>query len=119
MEWLRNFGFAVSEYTTVASDIDSVLEVIRGWDDLRHELPYETDGAVIKINEEELRAERGSTSRSPRWAIAYKFQAEHAPTLLESITLLVGHHESITTIDILNTVILYRTNIIRACIPTM
>lgn len=114
MEWLRSFGFAVSEYTTVASDIDSVLEVIRGWDDLRHELPYETDGAVIKINEEELRVELGSTSRAPRWAIAYKFQAEQAPTLVESITLQVGRLGSITPVAELKPVLLAGTTIRRA-----
>lgn len=114
MELLRRLGIPVCEQMRVVSDIDSVLDVIREWDTLRHELPYETDGVVIKVNEVHLRAELGTTAKAPRWAIAYKFQAEQAVTRIESITLQVGRLGTITPVAELEPVLLAGTTVKRA-----
>ncbi|MEX0823623.1 MAG: NAD-dependent DNA ligase LigA [Balneolaceae bacterium] len=114
MELLRELNFPVSHYFTVCREIEEVLEIIDEWDELRHDLPYETDGVVIKVNEERFREELGSTSKSPRWAIAYKFKAEQATTLLESITLQVGRLGTITPVAELKPVHLAGTTVKRA-----
>ncbi len=114
MELLRRLGIPVCEQMRVVSNIDSVLDVIREWDTLRHELPYETDGVVIKVNEVHLRAELGTTAKAPRWAIAYKFQAEQAVTRIESITLQVGRLGTITPVAELEPVLLAGTTVKRA-----
>ncbi|MEX2436482.1 MAG: NAD-dependent DNA ligase LigA, partial [Balneolaceae bacterium] len=114
MELLRELNFPVSHYFTVCREIEEVLEIIDEWDELRHDLPYETDGVVIKVNEERFREELGSTSKSPRWAIAYKFKAEQATTLLESITLQVGRLGRITPVAELKPVHLAGTTVKRA-----
>lgn len=114
MELLRELNFPVSNYFTVCGEIEEVLEIIEEWDELRHDLPYETDGVVIKVNEERFREELGSTSKSPRWAIAYKFKAEQATTLLESITLQVGRLGTITPVAELRPVHLAGTTVKRA-----
>lgn len=114
MKLLRELNFPVSNYFTVCGEIEDVLEIIDEWDELRHDLPYETDGVVIKVNEERFREELGSTSKSPRWAIAYKFKAEQATTLLESITLQVGRLGTITPVAELKPVHLAGTTVKRA-----
>ncbi len=114
MEWLKEYGFPVCEHFKVCDDINQVLKVVEKWDDLRHELPYETDGVVIKVNEERYYEELGSTSKFPRWAIAFKFEAEQATTLLESITLQVGRLGKITPVAELKPVLLAGTTVKRA-----
>ncbi|MGF1671034.1 MAG: NAD-dependent DNA ligase LigA, partial [Balneolaceae bacterium] len=90
LELLREYRLPVCEYYKVCQNIDELINVISSWEKIRHNHPYETDGVVIKINEERFRSELGNTAKSPRWAIAYKFEAEQAITILESITLQVG-----------------------------
>lgn len=114
MDSLKNWGFPVCEYFRVTDSIDSALETISEWDDLRHTLPYEIDGVVIKVNEDRYRETLGSTSKAPRWAIAYKFEAEQASTVLESITLQVGRLGSITPVAELKPVSLAGTTVKRA-----
>jgi len=114
MDLLKQFGLPVNEHFHICDTIDAVLEVIQQWDKLRHTLPYETDGVVIKINEEHLRDELGFTSKSPRWAIAYKFPAEQSTTVLESITLQVGRLGTITPVAELKPVLLAGTTVKRA-----
>lgn len=114
MELLKQLGFKVCEHFKVYDSIDGVFEVIDRWGELRHELPYETDGVVIKVNEEKYYEELGSTSKFPRWAIAYKFEAEQATTLLESITLQVGRLGKITPVAELQPVVLAGTTVKRA-----
>lgn len=114
MELLHSFGFQTSPYFEVCETIDAVLEIIDQWDNIRHELPYETDGVVVKVNEEKFHEELGSTSKSPRWAIAYKFEAEQASTIIQSITLQVGRLGTITPVAELQPVQLAGTTVKRA-----
>lgn len=114
MSLLRDLGFPVCEHFEICHTIDEVLEIIRKWDDLRHELPYATDGVVIKVNEEKFRERLGNTSKAPRWAISYKFEADQATTLLNSITLQVGRLGSITPVAELKPVELAGTTVKRA-----
>lgn len=114
MSMLRDLGFSVCEHFEVCHTIDAVLDIIEKWDDLRHELPYATDGVVIKVNEEKYRERLGNTSKAPRWAISYKFEADQATTILESITLQVGRLGSITPVAELKSVELAGTTVRRA-----
>ncbi len=114
MDLLRKLGFSVSKHFKVCQSIDEIFTVIDEWDELRHQLPYEIDGVVIKVNEDQYREELGSTSKAPRWAIAYKFEAEQASTLLESITLQVGRLGKITPVAELKAVQLAGTTVKRA-----
>lgn len=113
-ELMNEFGLPVNEYPKVCKTIDEVHAVIKEWDNLRHELPYETDGVVIKINQTHLRDQLGSTSKFPRWAIAYKFEAEQATTIINNITLQVGRLGTITPVAELDPVLLAGTTVKRA-----
>lgn len=113
-ELLNEFGLSVSEHSKVCSTIDEVHAIIKEWENLRHELPYETDGVVIKVNQSNLREQLGSTSKFPRWAIAYKFEAEQAITVINDITLQVGRLGTITPVAELEAVELAGTTVKRA-----
>ena len=114
MDLLRDLGFPVSKHFKVCQTIDEIFGVIEEWDEVRHQLPYEIDGVVIKVNEDRYRDELGYTSKAPRWAIAYKFEAEQASTLLKSITLQVGRLGKITPVAELKAVQLAGTTVKRA-----
>lgn len=111
---LKHYGIPVCEHFEVCKDPDELLEIIHRWDEIRHHLAYETDGVVIKVNEVKYHEELGFTSKFPRWAIAYKFQAAQATTLLESITLQVGRLGKITPVAELKPVKLAGTTVKRA-----
>ena len=111
---LKEYNLPVSDYFHVCSGIDELFEVINHWDSIRHDHPFETDGVVIKVNEERYRSELGRTAKSPRWAIAYKFEAEQAATTLVSITLQVGRLGTITPVAELKPVELAGTTVRRA-----
>lgn len=111
---IRQLGLPVCDHFQVCQNIDEVLAFIHEWDQKRHSLPYETDGVVVKVNEEWLRDELGATAKSPRWAIAYKYQAEQAQTLLNEITLQVGRLGTITPVAELEPVLLAGTTVKRA-----
>ncbi len=114
MDYLDRLGFPVCPYHKVCKTIDEVLGTLRQWGDLRHELPYETDGVVVKVNEEHLRPELGNTAKAPRWAMAFKFEAEQATTVIESISLQVGRLGTITPVAELKPVLLAGTTVKRA-----
>ncbi|MFN1835854.1 NAD-dependent DNA ligase LigA [Balneola sp. MJW-20] len=114
MELLKEFGLPVSEHYRTCDTINEVHEVIREWDSLRHDLPYETDGVVVKVNQSSLRDELGTTSKFPRWAIAYKFEAEQEETVINDITLQVGRLGTITPVAELEPVLLAGTTVKRA-----
>lgn len=114
MELLTEMGFPVCEHFEVCSSIEDVLKIIDKWGDLRQHLPYETDGVVVKVNEERFYEELGTTSKFPRWAIAYKFKAEQVATILESITLQVGRLGKITPVAELKPIQLAGTTVKRA-----
>jgi len=110
----RNAGFKVPKTITQAKSIDEVLEFVHYWDEKRHDLPYETDGVVIKVNGLQQQEELGYTSKSPRWAIAYKFKAEQVSTTLNEITYQVGRTGAITPVANLEPVQLAGTIVKRA-----
>ena len=114
LELIRSFGLPANEYPTLCGSIAEVHNTISVLDQLRHELPYETDGVVIKVNEESLRETLGTTSKFPRWAIAYKFQAEQATTKIRDISLQVGRLGTITPVAELEPVLLAGTTVKRA-----
>ncbi|CAN5246276.1 NAD-dependent DNA ligase LigA [soil metagenome] len=114
MNLLKEYCLPVCEYFEVCDTLEEVFNFVDKWDELRHELPYEIDGIVVKVNEEKYREQLGSTSKSPRWAISYKYEAEQAPTLIESITLQVGRLGSITPVAELKPVLLAGTTVKRA-----
>ncbi|RJP37162.1 MAG: NAD-dependent DNA ligase LigA [Phycisphaerales bacterium] len=90
------WGIPVSPDAENAADIDAVLAAIRRWDHRRHELPYITDGLVIKVDSLHQREELGATSKYPRWCIAFKFEAERAESVLLRVDYQVGKLGTIT-----------------------
>lgn len=111
---LERWGFNVSQTYKKCRSIDEVIEYLNYWDQKRHELDVETDGAVIKINSHAQQEELGFTAKSPRWAIAYKYQAEQACTKLLDITYQVGRTGAITPVAELDPVLLSGTTVKRA-----
>ena len=110
----RQMGFKVPEAATLATSIDEVLEFVEYWDVHRHDLPYETDGVVVKVNSLQQQEELGYTAKSPRWAMAYKFKAEQVSTRLNEITYQVGRTGAITPVANLEPVELAGTTVKRA-----
>ena len=111
---LVSWGFNVSPTYRQCADINQVMEYIDEWENKRFELPLETDGIVIKINDFKQQDLLGFTSKSPRWAIAYKYKAENKPTLLESVSYQVGRTGAITPVANLKPVLLAGTTVKRA-----
>lgn len=111
---LEEWGFNVSPTYRHCTDIQSVLSYIDYWKDRRLELPLDTDGVVLKVNDYEQREELGYTAKIPRWAIAYKFQAENAASQLLSVTYQVGRTGAITPVANLSPVSLAGTTVKRA-----
>ena len=109
-----DWGFKVPKLAVLAKSIDEVLEFVNHWDQARHELPYETDGVVIKVNSLRQQEELGYTAKAPRWAMAYKFKAEQASSVLNSITYQVGRTGAITPVANLEPVELAGTIVKRA-----
>ena len=114
LEAARKWGFKVPKEAKLAHTIEEVFEYIDYWDTHRHNLPYETDGVVIKVNNLHQQDELGYTAKSPRWAMAYKFKAEQVSTKLNSISYQVGRTGSITPVANLEPVQLAGTIVKRA-----
>lgn len=110
----RKWGFKAPIEAKLANNLEEVFEFIEYWDKHRHELPYETDGVVIKVNDFQHQEELGFTSKSPRWAIAYKFKSEQVATQLNSISYQVGRTGAITPVANLAPVQLAGTVVKRA-----
>ncbi len=110
----RSWGFNVPDSARMVDSMDDVFAYIDHWDQARHELPYEIDGIVIKVNALALQDQLGFTSKAPRWAIAYKFKAEQVSTRLESVTYQVGRTGAITPVANLTPVLLSGTRVKRA-----
>ena len=110
----RDWGFKVPNQSKLAKNLNEVFEFINYWDKHRHDLPYETDGVVIKVNNLQHQDELGYTAKSPRWAMAYKFKAEQVTTILNSITYQVGRTGAITPVANLEPVQLAGTIVKRA-----
>ncbi len=114
LEKARQMGFKVPEASKLATSVEAVLEFVDYWDVHRHDLPYETDGVVIKVNNLQQQEELGYTSKAPRWAMAYKFKAEQVSTKLNEITYQVGRTGAITPVANLEPVELAGTTVKRA-----
>lgn len=110
----RDWGFKVPTQSKLAKNLSEVFEYINYWDKHRHDLPYETDGVVIKVNNLQHQEELGYTAKSPRWAMAYKFKAEQVTTKLNSISYQVGRTGAITPVANLEPVQLAGTIVKRA-----
>ena len=114
LEKARQWGFKVPKQSHLSKNMGEVFDFINYWDQHRHEMPYETDGVVVKINDLHQQEELGYTAKSPRWAIAYKFKAEQVSTRLNSISYQVGRTGAITPVANLEPVQLAGTVVKRA-----
>ena len=110
----RDWGFKVPKEAKLAKSLEEVFEYIDYWDQHRHDLPYEIDGVVVKVNSFYQQEELGYTAKSPRWAMAYKFKAEQVSTRLNSISYQVGRTGAITPVANLEPVLLAGTIVKRA-----
>lgn len=114
LQMAAGWGFKISEYMRKARSLDEVFEYIRYWDTERKNLPVATDGIVLKVNSLQQQRNLGFTAKSPRWAIAYKFQAERALTRLNKVTYQVGRTGAVTPVANLDPVQLSGTIVKRA-----
>jgi DNA ligase (NAD+) len=114
LEAARKWGFKVPNEAKLVNNLEEVFEFIDYWDIHRHNLPYETDGVVVKVNSIQYQQELGYTAKSPRWAIAYKFKSQQVATELKSISYQVGRTGAITPVANLKPVQLAGTIVKRA-----
>jgi DNA ligase (NAD+) len=114
LDWLKELGFKTPERTWLCHSEEELVAAINELDKLRHNFAYETDGAVVKLDNFALRDEIGYTSKAPRWAIAYKYAAEQAQTRLNDITIQVGRTGVLTPVAELEPTFLAGSTIARA-----
>ncbi len=114
LEWLKSLGFKTPEKIWHCRSLEELIDAINDLDKIRHDFSYETDGAVIKLNNFAQRERAGFTSKAPRWAIAYKYAAEQAETKLNDITIQVGRTGTLTPVAELEPVFLAGSTISRA-----
>lgn len=110
----KQWGFNVPDSIKLCRNIDEVLGYINHWDSERKKLPYDIDGVVVKVNSLKLQEDLGFTAKSPRWAIAYKYKAEQASTMLKSVLFSVGRTGTITPVANLEPVFLSGSTVKRA-----
>lgn len=110
----HQWGFRINEHAKVCKNINEVLDFIAYWENKRHALDYDTDGVVIKVNQYTQQKQLGETSKSPRWAIAFKYKPAQVSTLLVDIVCQVGRTGAITPVAHLKPVILAGTTVKRA-----
>ena len=114
LQYAREWGMKTSEHVKVCHAVEDIMEYIAYWDKQRKLLPVATDGIVLKVNDERQQKTLGMTAKSPRWAIAYKFQAESACTRLNDVSYQVGRTGAITPVANLDPVQLSGTIVKRA-----
>ena len=110
---LENFHFSVNPHYRVCNTVDEVIEAINYWGEKRHELPYDTDGMVIKVNDFDDQEMLGSTAKDPKWATAYKYPPEEVETVVKDITINVGRTGVLTPTGELEPVFVSGTNVSR------
>lgn len=110
----RAWGLPISNHARVCQNVNEVMDYLNHWDVARHQLPFDTDGVVIKVNNLTDQTALGFTAKSPRWAVAYKFASEQAATVLETVTYQVGRTGAITPVANLRPVLLAGTTVKRA-----
>ena len=98
LEYIKNLGFKTTDIYNLCKNVDELEDAINYWKERRNEFDYETDGLVIKVNKYEYHSILGNTTKSPRWAIAYKFPAKQASTRLLDVTFQVGRTGTITPV---------------------
>lgn len=113
-EILKKMGFPVSEHIAICSTVDELFQFINEWDKRRTKLPYMIDGIVIKVNEKKNQDELGFVARAPRWAIAYKYEAESMETKVLDIQLQIGRTGAVTPVAILDPIFLSGSTVSRA-----
>jgi DNA ligase (NAD+) len=113
LDLLRQYGFPVNPHIQAFDGIDQVIDYCNSWDKRRNELPYETDGMVIKVNNLDQRRRLGVTSKSPRWVVAYKFPAEQGLTKIHKIEVQVGKTGTLTPVAHLEPIRLAGTTVSR------
>ena len=114
LKLIRDLGLRVNPYYQECTDFAEVLEFVRTWQEKRNSLPYEIDGVVVKVNELEIQRELGTTARSPRWAIAYKFPPEQVVTQVVKIGIQVGRTGALTPLAELEPVVVAGSTVSRA-----
>ena len=118
--YLAQFGFKVpsvkDKYVEQVNDVNGIMNFINYWEERKEDLPFEIDGIVIKVNEIDIQKEIGNTSKSPRWAIAYKYKAVQVSTILEDIVYQVGRTGAITPVAYLKAVEISGTIVKRASV---
>lgn len=114
IDLMKEMGLPVSKYSRLCFNLDEVFQFIEEWKEKRHTLPFQIDGIVIKVNSLEQQARLGTIARSPRWAIAYKYEAGKATTILKNIILQVGRTGIVTPVAELEPVFLAGSTISRA-----
>jgi DNA ligase (NAD+) len=114
LNFLKSAGFKVNPHIKECQDIEEAINYCKAWENKKSELNYEIDGMVIKLNQLNLREELGSTSKSPRWAIAFKFPAEQMTTVIKDIIVGVGRTGTLTPVAILEPVIISGSKVQRA-----
>lgn len=110
----KTWGFNISDQAKLCKNLDEIKDFIIYWDKKRHDLPFEIDGIVLKINNIKQQQTLGYTAKSPRWAMAYKFKAEKVETKLESVVYQVGRTGTITPVANLKPILLAGTTVKRA-----
>ncbi len=114
LEWLNTAGFRVNPNRKLCADLAAIQRFCDHWEQGRHDLPYATDGVVVKLNDLQLQDEAGFTQKAPRWAIALKYPAEEAPTRLLRVGAQVGRTGAITPVAEFEAVALAGTSVSRA-----
>ena len=114
LKLMQELGFRTNPVYEVCKDIDAVINFCKQWSEKRKSLDFETDGVVIKLNETNYYHSLGSTSKSPRWAIAFKFKADRIETQVQDITWQVGRTGAVTPVAELEPVLLAGTTVKRA-----
>src|SRR5215468_2534996 len=114
LDWMERHGFKVNRHRCYCKTIDDVVAFCNEWETRRDELSYEIDGVVVKVNQVAVQDELGATSKSPRWAIAYKFPARQASTRLLEVIYQVGRTGAVTPVAVLEPVLLAGTTVSRA-----
>lgn len=114
LEWMASAGFRVNKARSLCPSFERVIDFCEEWNERRHELGYEIDGVVVKVNSVALQDELGATSKSPRWAVAYKYPALQATTRLLDIVVHVGRIGTLTPVAELEPVFLAGTTVSHA-----
>ncbi len=114
LEKAHSWGFKTSGHAKLCRNLEEIKQYITHWETARHELPFEIDGIVLKVNSLQQQARLGYTAKSPRWAMAYKFKAEQVQTKLLSVSYQVGRTGAVTPVANLQPVLLAGTTVKRA-----